>query len=567
MLTAMDDKIKNATREDYYDFVPDKLVMGKFKADDDADDLSDVSRQFLMYAAIPSCRYMNHSWTQLHKFSKLTGFKPNVQRDCEKELDKAATNACEEIENVPVSGIKIVSLDANPYCYYGKEYDYSGDALVYDPRGFTIQIPLKHLSMMIDENNGNISDYALTDVKYVYISSSSGMTLIPYESDRCQQIIAKQNACKDENGKVVSIKPSQLEVGHAYVTSDVFEAKYKGLVSGTYIFAGRQDTYSLSLIRTALSENQYPKDIDSFIKNNSSYFEHGEKTHKNAYVFFLAVPKATLGNGYGRTFRDSIIVLDSPSKLFAKEVPVDADWKWWNQPDKPLNITTIKEFMDSNPYFTKIDLDRSFSHLEYEELSVKNFCRIAASLNYDNLYHDNGCDFETTVIPYPFTYTGHDDSDNGILSSKFSMGFRMSIASRYGYTGSLPSCKILKDENTAGSFRLTGDGLIFTAIVTDYYRPLSTTETCRNQTISDVYDKFKPIVPKIYLENGRQLDQLFFSTICNAWLNGYENINKNSWFSSNHSSCNENVIDWNKKVAMYEQKLWKIAQIEREIYG
>jgi len=142
--------VQRATREDCYDFIPDKLVMGKIKqhseADYDIDLLGEESRQLLIYAAIPSCRYMNHSWTSLHRFSKLTGFKPNVQRDCEKELDKAATNACEEIENVPISGIKIISLNANVYNYCDKSYDYSGDALVYDPRGFTVQISREHLS-------------------------------------------------------------------------------------------------------------------------------------------------------------------------------------------------------------------------------------------------------------------------------------------------------------------------------------------------------------------------------------------------------------------------------------
>jgi len=389
---------------------------------------------------------------------------------------------------------------------------------------------------MIAENHGNISDYTLSEVKYVYIASSSGMTLIPYESNRCKKIIAKQNSQKDKNGKMMYVKPSQLTVGHAYATSDVFAAKYQhNFYSGTYIFAGRQDMYSISLIRTALSNHQYP-DIAHFMKNNTSFYERSQPTYKNAYIFFLAAPKTKLLNNF--TFAQSIVVVDSPSKLFCKEVPVDADWKWINQPDKPLNIDTIKDFMDSNPYFTKIDMQRSFNNLEYEELSINNFGRIAAELNHDNFYKDGGFDFDTTVIPYPcnYNYIGYDDF-YGILSSRFSSAFRMSAENRsYGYSGFLPTCKILADESKVRNFPISNIRLQMTPI-SDRGRSFFTqppADTSRNKTLGQMYDEFKPIVPKIYLENGRQLDQMFFSLICSSWIEGYEDVNHKKW-SKNHA--------------------------------
>ena len=514
--------IQSATRGNAYDFIPDKLIFGKFK--EEIENPIDSQDSYETYLAIPSCRYKNSNWTQVSRFSSLTGFKPNVQRDAEKELNKAVLNTCEEIENVPTSGFKIVSFHDNPYNYCGIPYKYKGDAVIYDPRGFTIQINLEHLARMIEENDGDMTNFELTKVKYVYIAAKDGITLIPYDSKRCQDIL-KAQAEASANGKPIYVKPSQFEVGHAYLTSDCFTTKYFKNPAGIYIYAGRHDTYSPQVIHHALANCKYPEYLADFKKNHNSWSAEGEACYEKGYVFFLAQSN---GKKISELSLDEmILIVDSPSKLFCKEVEIDSKWKFPIDKTSPMNIKTINDFMSSCPYFTKIDLNRLFTQYALKPMSFRNFARAVIATNSSNFYRDKGLDKDTTIKPYPFTYGNYNNIC--LLSLKYSILGKLSSDAYYS-SSTFPTQVEMKDLDALSKRKIhTLVKLIRSSEDNNssrYYWRESGHALCtfNDSTIGAMYDAIKPIMPTIFLENGKQLDDMYFSYIADAWKSGLEDI-------------------------------------------
>ena len=516
--------ITKSTR-DGFDYIPDTVVFGKFNSE--IGNSIEQSNPYQMYTAIPSCRYKNGAWTSLSRFSRLTGFKPNVQRDAEKELLKASMGSCEVIENVPTSGFKIVSFESNPYCNSGKKYDYGGDAVVYDPRGFAIQISVDDLSRMIEENNGNISNYELNEVKYVYIASSSGMTLIPYESAQCKNILAKQSAHKNETGKTVYVKPSAFKVGHAYATSDFFTTRLAGHSTGIYIFAGRHSTYSPGIINSAI-ECGYPEDLTDTIKQQYGWTSQGEPCYDNAYVFFLAksTSKFTV-----EKLEDIILVTNSPSKLFFEEVPVNKSWTWLLDSSKPLTIDSINDFMQRCPYFSQIDFKRLDNECQLSAMSIKEFARILLRFNSENIYrHVSGMDFP--LCPYPFTYRNYFRENQYIISARYNEITPLSVSSRYSWSSNIPSIAKLKALNSLVSTKIDetlSDGHI----------------QHNNFTIMDLYTKIMPMTFKLYFANGNEVDPAYYPCLGKDL---YDKVAKSPAFKKSRSAVDNLWNIWNDTV-------------------
>jgi len=232
-------------------FIPDKVVVGKFNANEQMGCSRDYRAGFV------TCRFKHEKWVSPTVFERLCGFKPNVQRDAEKELRKAIENAVDEIDNVPVAGFKIAGFHDNIYGYCSKDYDVVGDVILEDPRGFCIGVTLEEMFSLLDKAGGNLKGHAFESLKLAYGWGPSMSLHLVSDADKWYEKAKAESQKKAKALRSIkSVKKAELVVGKAYKTFSP-DIKKVPIPVGTYIYMGIHDTYSIKCHKNALKHGTY----------------------------------------------------------------------------------------------------------------------------------------------------------------------------------------------------------------------------------------------------------------------------------------------------------------------
>ena len=118
-------------------YIPSKVVVGKLQH----------AGSRLLNPSFLTCKYKSKWWTNDLKFKQLTGYTRYTTKDCVKNMQRDITGAVFEIDNVPISGVKIIDTHTNLYndTYYVNMY------LLEDPRGFTIATNFTSLLKLLNK--------------------------------------------------------------------------------------------------------------------------------------------------------------------------------------------------------------------------------------------------------------------------------------------------------------------------------------------------------------------------------------------------------------------------------
>ena len=309
-------------------------------------------------AGFPSMKDKDGKWTNLSVFEKHCGYKPHLQRDARKEIDKALKQSVREIENVPTSGFKLVDFQK---CIYSSDYFRDIFCVVLeDPRGWQISIEASVLQSLLESNRFNVKDGELVGIELMYCW--------PNNSTPFSVVIADDNAKKiqEETDKYVSmresieaLKPSQIEVGKVY------SSKTSKLSGHLYMYLGKHDIYSAEVQSRAVARGEYSH-LNQFIERRDDI------SGKDKYVLYCIDSDrcdcwSLRNNEPGNS---PYYVTSSLSKLFDTCESVDlVKYTMHNDNSKPCTFENIKEDMTRSAMFNMLDFSKThISQADYQAI-------------------------------------------------------------------------------------------------------------------------------------------------------------------------------------------------------
>lgn len=337
----------------YEAFIPAKFTIG----------LNDKSDGF------PSMKDKDGKWSNLTFFQKHSGFKPHVERDASKEITKELTQRVQVVENVPMSGFKVVKFHS--WLYKGTDlYKDTECVVLRDPRGWDVQIAIENFSLLLKSNGMNLKNGVLEGVKVMYgwpTRSYSPFSL--YVADEHAQKM-KDATCKliSNYENVVYFTPSQFEVGKIY-SSKTSKMREGGSM---YMYLGKHAVYSDECHFKAVMRKDY-SDLQEFIDNRNDI------TNTERHVFYCLDPKCDLKDNYWAATTNSIsaapyYVASSLSKLFEKVEDVDpSKFKMYNDSAKLATLENIKADMEVSAYFNQVDFEKSNSYVDVSYQVLEDF--------------------------------------------------------------------------------------------------------------------------------------------------------------------------------------------------
>ena len=510
------------------DYVPSKIVVGKFDTTIDANTAFIDTERESMTAGFVTCRYKNTKWISASVFERLCKFKPCVQRNAEKELNKILKNAVNDFDNVPTSGFSLVDVNCNLYCYSTRDYSYCGDVVLKDPRGFCVAITQENFAQMLCDCKGNMKNGVLDDsVKFVYAFGDRAC-LIAADSERCKYILAMQDQAKDEQGNISYIKPSKFEVGHAYLASDSFS--FDSAAKGIYVYLGQFKTYSEGYIKNSIDAGKnvdFEQQLEREKSSRYSYsWSQNFRSRPDAKVFYLVKPLAKIDVEQKRKYSYINFSPKDLSKKFTREVKLDPSWKMSN--GKPFSVDNALEEMSTMPMYSKISDEtyKNFHHPSPEAIKampMETFAAALAAKDYDTC-EDKNVKYPLACLPF---YFGGYCRDMSVVPSLVYNGM-IEISNESYYWNANSSTAQFKLKDISGKTTqelcelLLSKTLCTRKIETDSYRdqriPFSNHITSLHPKVLDAYMLLKPYTfenPKF--ENGKAVPDNFFLHINKEW--------------------------------------------------
>lgn len=345
-------------------------------------------------SGFPSMKTIDGKWTNLSIFENHCNYKPNVQRDKNKEILKTFSQAVQEVENIPTSGFRLKNVSKK--VYHTELYKDVNCVLLQDPRGWDVQIEASEFQEILAANGMNVKDGELLDIKLVYCwrSHHNGTPFSLNVADK--SILDMQDATnKLFNNKNCAeyIKPSQFKIGNVYTS------KQSNLAGHLYMYMGTHDVYSDDCQYNALVKKGYAG-IWNFIDDKKDI------TQKDRHVFYCLDPDYLHDTCYYEHWLLSntpgyspYYVVSSLSKLSESDVTgkIDATkYFMHNDKHKIASYDNIKADMETSAYFNKLD---------FNNVSVENVSYGLLEQTYAELVDaKSNCEksFELTLMSYPF---------------------------------------------------------------------------------------------------------------------------------------------------------------------
>lgn len=218
---------------------------GKREAEHLPGDLSPEVRKCLDFDQVMlTCRRPDGQWLYATRFEGYTGFKPTRQQDSTKELMKSVVNAVREMDNSRVEGLRLLPVgpQVDPYTRMST-------LAVADPRGFFVMVPTPHVIRLLAECGGNIDDWTLPG-EYIYLNDMNLKQLVPVLADG--EIAKSALAWTDADQQRRSlVRSNDIKPGCVYTANSAFPP-------GRYMFIGRFDTFNARSHITAWQTGRYP---------------------------------------------------------------------------------------------------------------------------------------------------------------------------------------------------------------------------------------------------------------------------------------------------------------------
>lgn len=314
-------------------FVPTKFMVG----------IDDENSGF------PSMKDENGKWKNLSVFEKHCGYKPHIQKDARKEINKVLTQQVKEIENVPTKGFSIVNVFG---CVYHTDHfrDVS-TAILHDPRGWNISIQLTVLQSLLESNGFNIVNGELVDVELMYCWPKYGD--VPFSvtiaNDKAKKLQAATTKYVGMRETFVALKPSELEVGKVY------SSKTSKLSGHLYLYLGKHDVFSAEAQLKAVMTKNY-KHLQEYAKTRN------DVTGKSKYVFYCldSLKEDSYFLRDNHPSYSPYYITGNLSKLFDKCENVDlTKYAMHNDKSKPCTFENIKDDMARSVLFNMVDFSKT----------------------------------------------------------------------------------------------------------------------------------------------------------------------------------------------------------------
>ena len=299
----------------------------------------------------PSMRDETGGWTNVAVFEKHCGFKPHVQRDASKEIRKSLTQQVREIENVPISGFKLVKVYENG-AYHSDYFRDKSCVVLKDPRGWEVSIQATVLQSLLESNGFNLNDGELAGIELMYCWPRSGG--VPFSvvvaNDRAKKLqAATAEYVVGARETVFALKPSELEVGKVY------SSKTSRMSEHLYMYLGKHDVFSAEAhLRAVMADNYDCLEHLAGVRKDIS----GEGKHVLYCIDSCKKDCWALGDncpGYSPYF-----ITSGLSKLFDKCEDVDLTrYTMHNDDSKPCTLENIRDDMAKSVLFNKIDFSKT----------------------------------------------------------------------------------------------------------------------------------------------------------------------------------------------------------------
>lgn len=312
-------------------------------------------------AGFPTMKDHKGNWKSTGVFKNICGFQPWEQRDKSKEISKVLQAAVQTVDNAPTAGFKILSLYKNPCCPKTSLYYNIATAVLQDPRGWNVVVPLRSLDCILSNSGWNVKDGEILGVKLMYAWKSmccadKGMRCYcnsgPFELvPECKETLASQaDTAKllDKKDTAEYIKPSKFVIGKVY------SSKVSKLAGHKYMYLGTSAVYSPSCQENAVKKGCY-EHLKRCIEDRTDF------TAESRHIFYcIDFSKPELVNMHmSDTCRspgyEPYCILSSLSKVFEIEEPAACDGKTMHNSRLPLTLENIKEDMATSALFNKLD--------------------------------------------------------------------------------------------------------------------------------------------------------------------------------------------------------------------
>ena len=452
-------------------FIPEKIVLGKYSYPSEEDYQSSITSTI---AAFPSCRLSSGKWSQTSIFERLCDFKPNVQRDSEKELMKAIKNAVDEFDNTPQKGFKLIAWNENIYRFSGNDFTHTERIVLEDPRGFCIGIPIQEFFEILMSGDGNLKDGVL-DAECVYAWDEWSFHIFPTSHKKYKKILAaSRKVVQKEKDPTSYVRKSELQVGHVYQTSDKWR-----FASGEYMYLGIHDTFSPRAHRDAFENGHY--DIEKMCKEESrGFYATDVSTSVGRMVFYRVGAKSCKPDSRYNDHETVFVSRGDISKCFVKEVPLRSA-KMYNDSSKPVTLENVQAAMKTCLLFNKLDLtDRNSTR----PMSFDLFDVMFGYYEQSSKIKPANPDYKPQAYPFDTPYGGP------IFSATYNHGNRIKIR-QYDANGN--------SSNHSGWWKWDIDD----ATRQSYYSHNTLAEF--TETTRGAYAKIQPRVYDLKLENGTRV--------------------------------------------------------------
>lgn len=440
----------------------------------------------------PTMKDEDGKWRNVSFFEKHCGFKPFRQRDAYKEIDKDLTQRVQEIDNVPISGFKLVKLNA---CTYLKT-DMFKDipcAVLKDPRGWDVQVTIDNFMTLLRKNGMSLENGFLNHVEVMYkwpVHSEEVPFILCIADDEAEKLKSATTKLLHSKDNVEWIKPSQFEVGKIYSSTNSKMgngSKYDSM----YMYLGVHTIYSDDCHFRAVMTRNYA-DLENYVKDRTDI------TNPERHVFYCLNPKhpvIPLSHGIFHNYPSSApyYVTATVSKLFDKVEDVDpAKFKLYNDNTKPATLDNIKEDMQRSAYFNRIDFAKSNSLVSLDYQIVEDL--------YGYL-HGYDISISTCMATFPF----YPYPDGIFLNRTGWCTYRNFTIEQVGPINDNPGCYFVMEARMADEWNGYSNDHIYKKFNYEASNDERVENENKRKALKQLFDEVKPTVTQYVFCNGNKV--------------------------------------------------------------
>ncbi len=187
-------------------YVPNKVWFGRYKSSIWLPPMPGrTAMQENMELMVPSCRLFLKDWCNKSKFRSDVRYSPWEMKDKEKEIMKVLSGNIIDVENEYVAGFSFHEFNT-----------YSGDAgaIINDPRGFKVVIPLKYMKFLMDKcvENGVYKD----GIRYGFSNNGEIMLLTKEIEKSFGDIVLTEDEMTVRKNATTFVSSGELVPGKVY---------------------------------------------------------------------------------------------------------------------------------------------------------------------------------------------------------------------------------------------------------------------------------------------------------------------------------------------------------------